>query len=305
MVVGSSPTGGATFRNLLLAGFFLFDAADSIGSNSLMTHSPIALLTGASGGIGHEIAHHLDKAGYRLILSGTNQGRLKALADELQGDADVVVADLSKADGIDMIMAKVQKYDRLDLLVNNAGVINTTPFVDTGWNDVEREFTVNYVSVIQLTQRCTKIMKAQGAGQIVTISSLAGILPLYEVPGYTGTKFALRGFMLAQSIALRRYGISVSTIYPGAIDTPMLEYEALHDGSLLNFFSMPLSSDKVARAVMKAIKTKKFEIAVPYSEGILSKLIGAMPSIIPVLLPPIEWMAKKTRAKYLKKKGLL
>lgn len=259
----------------------------------------VALLTGAAGGIGRETALLLDQEGYRLVLVDLSEAGLRRVAGELRTPPRCIATDITRLPNVQRIRAEVlAAFGRLDVLVNNAGVVVTTPFEDAGYDEIERELDVNYRSVLYFMREFVPVMKAQGSGSIVTTSSLGGIMPLKEAPGYCGTKFGLRGFMLSQSIALRPFGIHVSTIYPTAIDTPMLRHEAVHGGSLMNFVSEPLQPVAVGRAVVKAIQKRKMELAVPGSEGWLCKLLGAFPGLIPLLLPLLEPLARRNRRRY-------
>lgn len=269
------------------------------------SNSRVSLLTGAAGGIGREIALALDREGYRQVLVDINKKGLGETASGLSIKPFLIDIDITDIGNVKKIRKSVlSAYGRLDILINNAGVVVTTPFDRAEYDEIEREFNVNYKSIIYLMREFVTVMKNQGSGSIVSVCSLGGIMPLKEAPGYCGTKFGLRGFMLSQSIALRASGIHVSCVYPTAIDTPMLHHEALHGGSLLNFLSDPLQPVMVARAVMKAIRKKKMEISVPGSEGFLCKLMGSFPSLIPMFLPLLEPSADRNRLKYIKRKKL-
>jgi short-subunit dehydrogenase len=265
----------------------------------------VSLLTGAAGGIGREIALLLDKEGYTQVLIDINKKGLAETASGLSISPCLIDSDITNIENVRKIKKQVlSMYGKLDVLINNAGVVVTTPFDTAEYDEIEREFNVNYKSIIYLLREFLPVMKSQGRGNIVSVCSLGGIMPLKEAPGYCGTKFGLRGFMLSQSIALKKSGIHVSCIYPTAIDTPMLHHEALHGGSLLNFLSDPLQPVKVAKAVVKAIKKNKMEISVPGSEGFLCKLMGSFPALISGILPLLEPGANRNRLKYIKRKNL-
>ncbi len=265
----------------------------------------VSLLTGAAGGIGREIALLLDREGYHQVLVDLSEAGLRRVAGELRTPPRCIATDITRLANVQRIREEVvAAHGRLDVLVNNAGIVVTTPFEDASYEEIERELDVNYRSILYFMRELVPVMKAQGGGSIVSTSSLGGIMPLREAPGYCGTKFGLRGFMLSQSIALRRFGIHVSTVYPTAIDTPMLRHEATHGGSLMNFVSEPLQPSAVARAVLKAIRKRKMEVAVPTSEGWLCKLLGALPGLIPVLLPLLEPLARRNRRRYVAQRQL-
>lgn len=148
-------------------------------------------------------------------------------------------------------------------------------------------------------------MQKAGKGTVISIASLAAILPLAVSPGYTASKFALRGLMLSLNMALKQHGIHVGCVCPSAVDTPMLQEEAISGGSTLNFLQEPLAPDDVANAVWKVIKKGKMEICVPGHEGISSKLGSFFPSILPMILPWLERIGERNQIKYLQKKQLI
>jgi short-subunit dehydrogenase len=275
------------------------------GPGSIEQVAPVALVTGAAGGIGREIALLLDREGYRLVLVDVSESGLGRVAGELRRTPRCIATDITQLPNVQRIREEVlAAHGRLDVLVNNAGVVVTTPFEEASYEEIERELGVNYRSILYFMREFVPVMKARGGGSVVSNCSLGGILPLKEAPGYCGTKFGLRGFMLSQSLALRRFGIRVSTVYPTAVDTPMLRHEAVHGGSLMNFVSEPQRPAAVARAVLRAIRTGKREIAVPWSEGWLCKLLGAFPALIPLLLPILEPIARRNRRRYVAQRGL-
>jgi len=137
-------------------------------------------------------------------------------------------------------------------------------------------------------------------GHIVTISSLAGLVPETYSSIYTASKFALRGFFLTLAIELRKHNIKVSTIFPDSVDTPMLKYEASHGGSPLTFLSNAQSPEKIVQAVIKAIEKNRPEIYSPASTGIFSKIIMCWPWLVTKLWPLLERLGEKNRKSYMK-----
>ena len=117
---------------------------------------------------------------------------------------------------------------------------------------------------------------------------------------YSATKFALRGFLSALQQELMKDGIKVSGIYPGAIDTDMLRYEALNGGSPLNFLNRPKRVEVVGDAFMRTLKTAQLETYVPYSDSIGARLLGMFPWFIPRLLPYLERSGEKGRKKFVR-----
>ena len=260
----------------------------------------IALITGAAGGVGWETAVLLDKQGVRLALVDIDQKGLADLAASLIQEPLCIDADITSLKEIKRIKTEVfNEFSRLDILINNAGIVSARPFEDREIEEIEREMNVNYTAANYLIREFIPHMKERGSGSIISVCSLGGILPLKESPVYAASKFALRGLMISLHLALKEYGIKVTNICPTAIDTPLLVKEAEEGGSLLNFLADPLPASAVAEAVLKAMRTGKIEICVPWSEGIGSKFLGFFPSLIPVLAPVLERMARKRHREYL------
>jgi short-subunit dehydrogenase len=264
---------------------------------------PVALLTGAAGGIGKAIAKQLAQKNYQLALTDINQTGLDQMVLEIGDDHFTFCADITDRDQVHHIIQQiVQKTGRIDLLVNNAGMVITKPFVECDVDVLERENKLNYLASLYCIKEAVPHMQNATKGTIVSIASLAAMLPLAQSPGYTASKFALRGLMLSLHMTLKPYGIHVGCVCPSAVDTPMLQEEARTGGSNLNFLQEPLPPEAVAKAVWKVIHKKKMEVCVPSHEGISCKLGGFFPWVLPHLLPWLEKMGKRNRIKYLQKK---
>jgi hypothetical protein len=203
-----------------------------------------------------------------------------------------------------MIQYVIKKTGRIDVLVNNAGMVITEPFVDCDIEALFGENELNYLAAMYCTKEVLPHMLKVRQGTIISIASLAAILPISESPGYTASKFALRGLMLSLNLALKQHGIHVGCVCPSAVDTQMLQKEAISGGSTLNFLQEPLVPDAVARAVWKVINKKKMEVCVPGHEGISCKLGGFFPSILSMVLPWLERMGERNRIKYLKRNAI-
>ena len=265
---------------------------------------PVALVTGAAGGIGRAIAALLTQQGYCVALADINQAGLeRALLDLGEGHLTLCtdITDIKQVR--EMIRHVIEKTGRIDVLVNNAGMVITEPFIDCSIDNLFRENELNYLSAVYCIKEVLPHMRKAGQGTVVSIASLAAILPLAVSPGYTASKFALRGLMLSLNMALKQHGIHVGCVCPSAVDTPMLQEEAISGGSTLNFLQEPLAPDNVAKAVWKVINKKKMEICLPGHEGISSKLGGFFPSILPIVLPWLERIGERNRIKYLQKKN--
>ena len=185
-------------------------------------------------------------------------------------------------------------------MINNAGIIRPALFEDCSYEDIDAQMKVNFMGAVNCSKEVMAVMIPAKQGHIVTVSSLAGLVPETYSSIYTASKFALRGFFLTLAIELRRHNIKVSTIFPDSVDTPMLKYEASHGGSPLTFLSNAQSPEKIVQAVIKAIEKSRPEICSPASSGIFSRIIMCWPWLVTKLWPLLEWLGEKNKKSYIK-----
>ena len=261
----------------------------------------VAIITGAVGGIGKEITLLFDRNEIDLVLSDINENSLKDFATNLSNEPLVIPCDITQLDQVkNLITQTISKYGRIDILVNTVGVIYPSLFENAIYNDIYKQININLIGTINCTKEIIPVMKKSGGGNIVTISSLAGIVPETYSSIYTATKFALRGLNLTLNLELKEYNIQLSTIFPDSVDTPMLEYEARHGGSPLTFLDDPIKPEVVANKVLKAIIKNKPEICIPRSTGILSKFIMCFPKRVLKMWPKLEKKGEKKKREFIK-----
>jgi 3-oxoacyl-[acyl-carrier protein] reductase len=183
----------------------------------------VAIITGASAGIGHACARALAREGARLVLTARREERLEELvaeARELGSEAIYVAGDArEEATAVASIDAATRAFGRVDVLVNNAGVGNYKDLVETSADEYDEMFDTNVRSTFLFTRHAVPRMIEQGEGLVLMISSMAGV---YGFPGeavYCATKFAQVGFAQALDNELRQHGIKVGTICPGGVKT--------------------------------------------------------------------------------------
>jgi short-subunit dehydrogenase len=262
----------------------------------------VAILFGACGGIGTEIVKMLENEGVQLILADVNKEGLEKFRNFVN-DSILYECDITnKEQIIELYQNVLDKFEKIDILINTVGIIIPNLFEDTTYAEIERQININLIGAINCIKEVIPIMKEQEEGYIITLSSLAGIVPETYSSIYTATKFALRGLNLTLNLELKEHNINVSTIFPDSVDTPMLEYEAkCESGSPLTFLDDPVPPKDVADAVMKAILKKKAEVCVPRSQGILSKFVMCFPKAVQRLWPRFEEKGRENKQKFLEK----
>jgi 3-oxoacyl-[acyl-carrier protein] reductase len=183
-----------------------------------------ALTTGASGGIGKEIAKALHAQGATVAISGTNKEKLDALAAELGSRVFVLPCDLRDRAAVAKLGEEAEKaLGQVDILVNNAGITHDNLFMrmkDEEWDDV---IAVNLTSVFVLIRTILRNMMRRRYGRIVNIASISGVLGNPGQPNYAASKAGLVGMTksLAREVSAR--GITANCIAPGFISTPMTD----------------------------------------------------------------------------------
>jgi short-subunit dehydrogenase len=260
------------------------------------------IITGASGGIGTALARELGKRGAKLVFADINIDGLASPAPNLTPDPLIVKCDITdRADVKKLVESAVNKFAKIDILINNAGIIRPGLFEDSRYEDIDAQMKVNFMGAVNCTREVLAVMIPAMQGHIVTISSLAGLVPETYSTIYTASKFALRGFFLTLGIELRKHNIKVSTIFPDSVNTPMLEYEASHGGSPLTFLGDAQSPEKIVKAVISALEKGSPEVYAPASTGNISKMIMCWPWLVTKLWPMLEQMGEKNKKSYIKK----
>lgn len=214
----------------------------------------VAIISGASSGIGQASARNLAREGARLVLSARRRERLDALIEEISAlgsDAIAAIGDArDEATALTTVAAAKKAFGRIDILINNVGVGNYKPLIDTSLEDYVEMMDVNVRSTFLFTRHVVPVMIAQGGGLVLMISSMAGV---YGFPGeavYCATKFAQVGFAQGLDKELRPHGIKVGTICPGGVKTEFAIGKGRTDASVRE--SQMLEADDVAAAVLFA-----------------------------------------------------
>ena len=188
-----------------------------------MNTKPTALVTGASRGIGREIARELHRLGFRLALMARNTEELKILARELQTEEDaplVLTADVTSETAVNQAFEQLwQQWGRLDVLVLNAGIGTFKPMEEIAAEEFDRVLSVNLKGLFLCCKAAVPNMRKQGSGQIVGITSDVARRPIANGTLYCASKYGQEGFLASLRKELRPEGIRVTTLYPGITAT--------------------------------------------------------------------------------------
>lgn len=232
----------------------------------------VALVTGSSSGIGLETALALARDGYQTFASMRNtskSGELENAAKKENLNVEIIELDVDKEESIVSAIKKVvDSSGRLDVLVNNAGYGQFGCTEDVSVDDFRKQFETNFFSVVRIIQEVAPVMRRQGSGSIVNISSVAGRIGLPGSPAYISSKFALEGLGECLRYELGQFGINTTLIEPGVIKTNFFDsmrvpdsktdpkYKQLTDNILSGLkmmVEMGTAPSQVADIVMKSL----------------------------------------------------
>lgn len=186
----------------------------------------VSIITGAAGGQGSAHARLFARLGSKLVLTDVDAAGAESLAAELGAEAVGVGHDVASAEEWQKVVeAAVEQFGRIDVLVNNAGVSPTVPFVETSEELMRTVLNINLLGPMLGMQAVLPAMQESG-GSIINISSTAGLSGYPNRVPYSASKFGLRGATRSVAKEYGQFGIRVNAILPGAIDTPMMSDEA-------------------------------------------------------------------------------
>ena len=244
-----------------------------------------ALVTGASRGIGRATARALAARGARVGLVARGEEELRSLAEKIGEKASVHTADVAEREQIAKAVAEfTEQAGGIDVLVANAGIARYAPFSEQDPEDVERMVLVNVLGTINTVRAALDQMLDRAAGHIVVISSGAGLRAFPWAAVYGATKAADKGFAEALRHELSGTGVSVSTIYPGEVQTS-LHSEATQLPDWRNS-KEAIPPEQVAEATLEAIEKDKREVFIPgqvrllglnsLAPGLLDRMLAAI-----------------------------
>ncbi len=185
--------------------------------------SKIIIVTGASRGIGEAIARKLDKNENVLVLFGRDESKLQLVADSLNCTTHIFAGDVANEEFVNnSVKSIIDKYEKVDVLINNAGVAIFKKFVDSSLEEFKLQMDTNMFGVYNFTKAVIHNMLANKSGIIINISSLAGKNGFVYGTMYAATKHALMGFTRSLMLEVRESNIRVAAVCPGSVATDMI-----------------------------------------------------------------------------------
>jgi short-subunit dehydrogenase len=234
----------------------------------------VAVITGASSGIGSALAKELSRQGCKLGLLARRKDRLEQLAADIKtagGITAIAQADVgNREETLQAVQQLREQLGPIDLMIANAGVGTPTEIDPMNSADVAAMFRINVMGIVHAIEAVLPDMLQQGHGHLAAVSSVAGMKGLPGSGAYCATKSAVNTFMEALRIQLRRKNIAVTTICPGFVKSEMT------DG---NDFHMPwlLETDDAARRIVRALERKKKVFTFPWQMGLMMRLTAWLP----------------------------
>ena len=255
----------------------------------------IIIITGASSGIGLASAYYFANKGAKLSLAARSEEKLQSVASELSGISDILVCKCDVKEENDckrLIEATVERYGRIDILINNAGISMRATFEDLHLSVIKELMDVNFWGTIYCTKYALPHL-IESKGSVVGVISIAGFKGLPARTGYSSSKYAIRGFLDALRVEHLHDGLHVMVFAPGFTSSNIRNVALTSDGSQQGETprdeSKMMSAERVAQLLGRGIRKRKREM-------ILTSLGKAMVLInrnFPRLADKIEYMFMK------------
>lgn len=223
------------------------------------------LITGASSGIGKQTAIEFAKKGANLILVARRKQKLESVVQELkkfQTSVIVCPCDVSKKDQVkEMSKIVLEKFDSIDVLVNNAGFAIYGSVSDLSIEEIESQMETNYFGMMYCIKNFLPSMLEKKSGHIVNVASVAASMGLPGIAPYCASKFAMLGFSEGLKHELKNSGIGITVVSPIMVKTDFFDHPSFEN--MPKHSTTSLNSKTVANAILKAANSPRLEIIVP------------------------------------------
>jgi uncharacterized protein len=247
-----------------------------------MNNKPLALVTGASGGIGEAIAKELSSK-YQLVLVARSGDKLQALAQQL-GGAHVIAADLSTPDAASKLMQELESRKlEIDVLVNNAGFADFGDFAHADPTKLEQMIHLNMTTLTMLTRAVLPQMIARRRGRVMNVASTAAFMPGPLMGVYYATKAYVLSLSEALAEELQGTGVTITALCPGPVESGFQARAAMEKSKLLKNPMNPLmSAEDVAKQSVAALERGQ-RVIIP---GFMNQILTLVPRFIPRAFVP-------------------
>ncbi len=268
-----------------------------------MHQEKVVLITGAASGIGKYLAQTLYRQGVRLAATDVNETGLKATAAESGWDggrAIVEALDVTrKQEWEQVIQAAHDRWGRIDVLMNIAGVIRPGFIHETDFDMIDFHIDVNLKGTIIGTKLVSERMVEQKSGHIINIASMAGISPVCGLNLYSASKFGVRGFTLSIAPELKAHNVAVTVVCPDLVETPMLTLQLDYPEAVLTFSgNRHLTVEQIGNVILEqGLKKRKLEIVCPAYRGLTAKIASFQPRLMDVLIKSLSDKGRKRQTR--------
>jgi short-subunit dehydrogenase len=245
----------------------------------------VAVITGASMGIGEAIAKLFLQEGAKVVLCSRDLARTRAAEQRIGGGVNTlsVACDVSKREQVDaLVKSAVTKFGRIDIFVNNAGFGLNDAVADMDMAELRRMFDTNLFGAVECIQAVVPVMRRQGGGDIVNISSVSGHIATPYMSGYAATKHAMNAIGKAARMELLRHNINVLTVCPGYIATDFVKnmVKGKHSERVGSSVKYAVTPDVVATATLQGMLKRKREVIVPKLYQMVIRMYQAAPGVV-------------------------
>ncbi|MGH8160244.1 MAG: SDR family oxidoreductase [Rhodanobacter sp.] len=257
----------------------------------------VLLITGAASGIGAATARQAIKAGDKVAIADIDAAGAQALARELGERALAITLDVRSPDQWNACLdATWQHFGRLDVLINNAGIVHTGYTRDVTIEQHRRTVEINFMGPMYGMTLALPRFQDQGSGHLLTVCSMTSFLPMPGMASYAGTKHALRAFHHSLALEERHGPLHFTIIHPPSTETAMLEQELRDDSAVLAFTEKSVTADFVAQTILRAIETRPHEVVMPWAFGRFLRMFGANTSIMRRMIDGAEKKGRRLQA---------